>query len=298
MAINIFPKVSIIFPNLNGGIQPIECLSSIQKLTYPKGKTEVIVVDNGSTDGSCEEIAKKFPNVILIKLKADIGFAASINLGIRNSNGSYIFVGNDDIIFEKKSIAEMVFCLQKNKNIAVLGGKVFYKDKSNVLTDSASDFNFYSGSIKPSNLRSNRPRILWLQSCAVMVPKAVFKKIGLFDKDFYPIYFDDFDFCLRATRAGYKLYYCPEAVFWHGYGKTTKKSSSFNFFYWWYKNKIRFILKNANLLQILSSISVQLLLIPFSFLKMKDFDRGRAILKAFWWNIKNLSPTISSRNKI
>jgi len=256
MTKNNFPKVSIIFSNFNGGIEPIECLESIRKLTYPQEKIEVIVVDNGSTDGSREQIEKEFPKVKLIKLKKEIGLSASINLGIKRSRGSYILVGNDDIVFEKNSITKMVEYLENHQDIGVLGGKVFYKDRPKTLTDFVSGFNFYLGSIQKPKKKSD---ILWLQSCSVMIPKRVFDDIGFFDEGFYPLYFDDFDFCLRAKRAGYRLAHNPEAIFWHGYGKTTKKFQSSKFYFWWQKNKIRFMFKNATPLQITTALVSQFL---------------------------------------
>ncbi|OGD93356.1 hypothetical protein A2697_03375 [Candidatus Curtissbacteria bacterium RIFCSPHIGHO2_01_FULL_41_44] len=251
----ILPKVSIIFSNLNGGKEPLECLFSIGKLNYPKNKIETIVIDNGSVDGSPDKIAKKFPKVKLIRLKSAIGLPPSLNLGIKKSQGKYIFIGNDDIVLEKNSILGMVDYLEKNKEVGVVGGKVFYKDKPKKLTDSASGFNFYLGDIKKPKSQSE---ILWLQSCSIMIPKSVFDKIGLFDEGFYPLYFDDFDFCLRVKKANLKLAHLPDAIFWHGWGKTTEKSGRYNMYCWWYRNKIRFMLKNASPVQIISFLTFQI----------------------------------------
>jgi len=291
MVKNSFPKVSIIFSNLNGGKEPLECLVSIQKLTYPKAKIETIVVDNGSTDGSPEKIAKKFPDVKLIRLKKAIGLPASLNLGIRRSTGQLIFIANDDIVLEKNSISRMASYLKNHQDIGVLGGKVFYKDQPKKLTDSASSFNFYLGSIKKPNSQSE---ILWLQSCAIMISKTVFDKIGLFDEGFYPLYFDDFDFCLRARKANFKLVLLKEAVFWHGCGKTTEKSQKIKIYYWWYRNKIRFMLKNATVPQILSSLAIQI----FVSSARSIIERQNLLLplfKASLENLREISKTIKAR---
>jgi len=291
MAQNSLPKVSIIFSNLNGGSQPLECLASIQKLTYPRAKIETIVIDNGSMDGSPEKIAKKFPDVKLIRLKKAIGLPASLNLGIRRSTGQLIFIANDDIVLEKNSISRMASYLKNHQDIGVLGGKVFYKDQPKKLTDSASSFNFYLGSIKKPN---NQSGVLWLQSCAIMIPKTVFDKIGLFDEGFYPLYFDDFDFCLRAKKCNVKLAVLPQAIFWHGYGKTTEKSSSSQRYYWWYRNKIRFMLKNASPIQILSSLSCQIFVSSIRSI----IERQNLLLPLFRASLKNLREfprTISAR---
>jgi hypothetical protein len=248
--------VSIVFSNYNGGNEPIECLNSIAKLNFDKNKLEVIVIDNGSRDGSKEKIIKLFPKTKMIALKKDIGLPASLNLGINKSKGKYVMIANDDIVFEKNCLKIMVNYLEQNKDVGVLGGKVFYKDEPKKLSLSACDFNMYKGEIKSGLAKGDQ--IKWLQSCAIMVPRAVFNSIGLFDPGYYPLYFDDFDFCLRATKTNLKIIYLKDAIFWHGGGKTTQKFPSKNVYYWWYKNKIRFYIKHATLFQIISATIIQI----------------------------------------
>ena len=282
------PKVSIVFSNFNGGKEPLECLASIKKLNYPKNKIETIIIDNGSKDKSPEKIAGKFPEVNLIKLKKDIGLPASLNLGIKKSAGKYIFIANDDIIFEKRSIKNMVHFLEKNTNVGVLGGKVFYKNEPKKLSDSACDFNFYLGEIKKGLVKGEQ--IKWLQSCAIMVPKIIFQKVGLFDSGFYPLYFDDFDFCLRVKNSGFKIVYLPNATFWHGVGKTTRQFSNKKVYYWWYKNKIRFYLKNATIVQIITATFFQITAIC-----IKSFKEKQNVFSPF---ARALIVNIQEMNKI
>lgn len=286
--------VSIIFSNFNGGNEPIECLGSINKLNFPKNKLEVIVIDNGSKDGSKEKIIKLFPKIKLINLKKDIGLPASLNLGINKSKGKYIMIANDDIVFEKNSVQNMVNYLEKNTNVGVLGGKVFYKEDPQKLSLSACDFDMYKGEIKGGLARGNK--IKWLQSCAIMIPSTVFNKIGLFDEGYYPLYFDDFDFCLRTTNAGLKIIYLKEAIFWHGAGKTTQKFPSKNVYFWWYKNKIRFYIKHASPVQMVSASIVQVLATIIKSLTTKQ-NLLLCLFKAFVINFSQLPATINSKKK-
>lgn len=286
-----YSKVSIIIVNFNGGQEPIDCLQSVHRLFYPKNKLEIIVVDNGSIDGSVQEIAKKFPEVRLIRLEKDIGYPASLNLGILNSKSNYIFLGNDDVTLEKNSISQMVDYLKSNKTTAVVGGKVFIKDSHKQSTDSANDYNFYTGAFKTPK---NNSSILWLQSCAIMTTRHVVEKIGLFDRDYYPLYFDDFDFCLRAKRAGFDLAYLPQAIFWHGGGKTTAKYPSLKVYYWWYKNKIRFTIKNSSLLQILCTTAVLFVSVTIKSLGEKQ-PVFYPFAKALLFNLYYLSKTLKSK---
>jgi len=285
--------VSIVFSNFNGGNEPIYCLRSIEKLNFPKNKLEVIVVDNGSRDGSKEKIAKLFPKIKLICLKKDIGLPASLNLGIKKSKGKYIMIANDDIVLEKNSIKNMVNFLEKNTNVGVLGGKVFYKDEPKKLSDSACDFNFYLGEIKKGLAKGEQ--IKWLQSCSIMIPKMIFQKVGLFDSGFYPLYFDDFDFCLRVKNSGFKIIYLKDAIFWHGVGKTTQKFPSKKVYYWWYKNKIRFLLKNAAPLQIITCLIAQILATSFKSIQEKQFILA-ILFKAMFENLTTLPQTLKLRS--
>ena len=282
------PKVSIVFSNFNGGKEPLECLASIKKLNYPKNKIQTIIIDNGSKDKSPEKIAGRFPEVNLIKLKKDIGLPASLNLGIKKSAGKYIFIANDDIVLEKSSIKNMVHFLEKNTNVGVLGGKVFYKNEPKKLSDSACDFNMYKGEIKEGLAKGNK--IKWLQSCAIMVPRTIFNKIGLFDDGYYPLYFDDFDFCLRATKSNLKIIYLKDAIFWHGAGKTTRQFSNKKVYYWWYKNKIRFYLKNATIVQIITATFFQITAIC-----IKSFKEKQNVFSPF---ARALIVNIQEMNKI
>lgn len=284
--------VSIVFSNFNGGNEPIECLRSINKLNFPKNRLEVIVIDNGSQDGSKEKIIKLFPKIKLISLKKDIGLPASLNLGIKTSKGKYIMIANDDIIFEKNSVKNMVNFLEKNVDVGVLGGKVFYKDEPKKLSHSACDFNLYSGEIKSGLAKGDK--IKWLQSCSIMIPSTIFNSIGLFDEGFYPLYFDDFDFCLRAKKAGFKIIYLKDAIFWHGGGKTTQGFPSKNVYFWWYKNKIRFYIKHASLFQMIPAFIVQMFATAIKSLTTKQ-NLLPCLLQAIVFNFSDFSKILNSK---
>lgn len=285
-------SVSIIFSNYNGGNEPIDCLRSIEKLDYPEKLIETIIIDNASQDGSKERILKLFPKTKLIALKKDIGLPASLNLGIKSSEGSYIMIANDDIVFGKNSITAMVNYLKKEKNIGILGGKVFFKDHPKKISQSACDFNFYLGEIKKG--MASGKKIKWLQSCAIMVPKNVFEKIGLFDDAFYPLYFDDFDFCLRAKKAGVGIARIPDAVFWHGAGKTTQKFGSKKVYFWWYRNKIRFYLKHATILQFFTAAFIQIMAVAAKSIKERQ-NLLAPFIMAVSENLKTKDKTLKLR---
>ena len=130
-----------------------------------------------------------------------------------------------------------------------------------------------------------------------MIPNRIFQKVGLFDEGFYPLYFDDFDFCLRATKAGFKIVYLPNAIFWHGIGKTTQKFPSKKIYYWWYKNKIRFYIKHASLLQIIPAFVVQLFATTAKSITTKQ-NLMFCLFKAFFINFSQLPDIINNKKRL
>lgn len=290
----IYPTVSITFPVFNGGREPLECLASVYALDYPREKIEVIVIDNNSTDGSDDLIELKFPRVKLFKMKENLGFAKGVNLGIKKSTGEYIFIGNDDLVFEKDSLKRMIEYMLDHPLVGVLGGKIYLKDRPQIVCSSGYMMNKWTGNVFRATPDRKIQEPDWIQGCAMLIPRDVLKKTGLLDEDYSLAYFEDFDLCLRVKNEGYSVTYIPTAHFRHGQSTTVNKNLSFKY-YQWYKNKIRFILKNMPFLNIVSILLLQCFFVsPYRALVLRD---GRFIpfLKGFFWNTTHLSQTLAHR---
>ena len=255
----LYPVVSIIFPNYNGGNEPLECLSSIFHLNYPRNCLEVVVIDNNSTDGSDKRIKQGFPRVNLIKLTKNLGFTKAVNMGIKKANGQYFFVANDDLVFEKNSLKILIYYLLKHPNVGIIGGKIYSKSRPNQISSCGYQMNLWTGHIFPSPEPDRIKQPDWIQGCAMLISKKVFDQIGLFDEQFQH-FFEDYDLCLRTKRSGFKVKYLPSASFWHGESITANKNKPKKYYYW-YKSKFRFILKNLPLLNTISILLKQLIFI-------------------------------------
>ena len=130
----------------------------------------------------------------------------------------------------------------------------------------------------------------------MLIPKKVFKSLGLFDPKFAH-QFEDYDFCLRVQRSGLKVIYLPSAKFWHGVSLTADKNKPLKYYHW-YQNKVRFLIKNLPLINIISILTFQILLIiPYRAIILRD---GRFIpfLKGIFWNLKYIGKTLDARNKM
>jgi GT2 family glycosyltransferase len=123
----ISPSVSIITVNYNGEKHLDVCLSSLSCLNYPEDKLEVIMVDNGSTDGSVKFVDKNFPRVKIIKNEIN-NYCQANNLGIKRAKGRFIALINNDLKLDKDWLIELVSLIKDKNNIGAVTGKVLFFD--------------------------------------------------------------------------------------------------------------------------------------------------------------------------
>lgn len=221
-------NLSVVFPTLNGKEDTKECLTSLNKVSFPKkNDLEVVVVDNGSTDGVAEMINKDFPSVKFHQLKKNIGFAAAINIGIKRSKGSWIFVTNSDVIFDRNIFKELLSFIDRNNSVEIAGPIVYsYADRN---YPSGFDMPGYKSNLIYGKISSMSTKMLknlsspkevdWVSGSGILVKKELFEKIGYFDESLFA-YWEDSDFGLRANKKGFKTYLVPSAKLWHKGSKT------------------------------------------------------------------------------
>jgi GT2 family glycosyltransferase len=196
-----------------------KCLSSIDG-SY---KTEIIVVDNGSTDGSVETIKKlatrySFGNVKfkIILNKENMGFAKAVNQGIRKASGDYILLLNSDIIVKPKAIEKMLEFVKRHPEAGVIGGRLLNPDGS----IQGSCFYLprltrpFAGKYNPGDKPTEVEAVV---GAVFLIPHQVLEKVGFFDERYF-MYFEDLDYCRRVKQAGFKIYYLPSAEFIHEHG--------------------------------------------------------------------------------
>jgi len=289
------PSVSIIFTNHNGGNNPIDCIKSIKKLNYPQNKIEIIVVDNDSTDNSVYKIKAKYPTVKLILKKSNFGFAKGINIGVKKASGKYLFITNDDIIFEKNSLKYLIEYAINSKKQGIFGGKqLTVKSKKNL--SGGRNFNMYTG--QHQNLKNEKTIVSCdqIDGCTMLISKKMFKEFKGFDENFSPAYFEDLDLCTRAKKKGYQVTFIPKATFYHKYAQTISKFPLEKVYYIGFKNKLQYFLKHASLIQIISFLLINYFLVtPFRIIAKKE-PIIKPQIEALIWNIKNIRKTLKKRD--
>jgi GT2 family glycosyltransferase len=232
------PELSAIIISFNGMRFLPDCLRTLKE-DLSAIPHEIIVVDNGSGDGSSEFVREQFPGVRLIENGRNLGFAAAVNIGLRAARGEFIYILNQDLRFRKGGTEILLRRLKADSTIGMIGPKFVGFD--GILQPSARAFPtfrhvFYDAlflsKILPQSREFGSWRMGWFDhetelpvdqpmGSAMLLPRGVVERVGEFDES-YPIFFNDVDYCWRMKQSGYKLLYFPDAVVEHFVGGSTR----------------------------------------------------------------------------
>ena len=211
---------SVVIPNWNGLRFLPTYLDALRQQTFHDFET--IVVDNGSTDGSRERIAQDFPEVRIIALETNRGFAPAVNAGIHAARGAFVVLLNNDTEADPNWLAEIARALETNPNAGIIVCKLKLFDKRDHI-HSAGDFYRVDGI--PGNRGvweldrgqyddAGAPGVFGGCGGAVAYRKTMLDEIGAFDEALGS-YCEDVDLNWRARLAGYEICYAPRAVVYH-----------------------------------------------------------------------------------
>ena len=226
----VIPDLSIVLVCWNNKKYLEPCLESLYKDDL-KYTFDVIVVDNGSVDGSQEMLRDKFPQVKIIQNDHNVGLGRASNQGIEATLGKYILLLNNDTIVNGPSFDAMVKFLDDHSDAGAVGGKIFNPDGSiqscyNNFSTLTEEFLiatrlgelFWDG--YPANVKDNRVRTVgWISSACLMLRREAINKIGLLDEEYF-IYGDEADLQYRLNKAGWKVYYLPSSTIIHYGGRS------------------------------------------------------------------------------
>lgn len=223
--------VYCVIPNWNGKDSVGDAIESLQKQSQP---CTVVVVENGSTDGSLEYIAQNYPDVVLLEQPKNLGFAEGVNVGIRYAIGEgadYIALFNNDATADKDWLKHLVAALDAKPKAGLATCK--FMDITRKHLDSTGDqyttwgLPYPRGRGEPvSNIYDTQNWVFGGSGGASLYRTTMLQKIGLFDKNFFA-YYEDIDISFRAQLAGWKAYYEPRAVAYHQIGATSSKIKGF-----------------------------------------------------------------------
>lgn len=298
-------KVSVIIVNWNGEKWLGPCIDSLQSQTYRD--IEVIVVDNASTDKSVELIRIKYPLVKIIQSSENLGFAGGNNVGVKEADGEYIMLLNNDTCTEKDCIEKLVRAFDMISGLTVAQPKILLMDDpetisycGNYLTGSSF---LYAYGYRKNRLdtRYNKPMPFFsVSGAAMMIKREVIDKIGLFD-DLFWCYYEDVDFCHRVWLTGSECWYFPAAAVYHHEEGTAKRFEGSEMLYHTQKNRLSSILTNfesRTLAWILPMFIVTNIVLCITRLLEGDCNYPVALFKAIAFNIKNAKAIAMKRKQV
>lgn len=206
-------------------------LPSVVAQTFA-GDVTVLLVDNGSSDGTAQFIRDRWPQVRIVELSENIGVAAALNRAVQESPGEFVALLNNDVELEPGWLAPLVAALRAHPGAGVASGKLLrYYDRERI--DAAGDVLLRSSAVinrgadeLDRGQYDHAEEVFGACAGAALYRRTAFDFIGLFDESYFA-YLEDVDWAMRAQLAGLEARYEPAAVAYHMGGATTRRRSSF-----------------------------------------------------------------------
>lgn len=220
---SIKPKVAILTLNWNGLKHLLYFIPSVLQLNYPN--YDVIMIDNGSRDKSCEFVTKKYPEVHIIRNSKNLGYAKGFNIGIQyalSKGYKYIMISNNDVVLDREVLSEGVRLFQSESNVGYMGGKVYQMGSEKV-------FQYAGGRIERKNGLKGPNRgsgeydngqydkiedFKFMDDVCVLVSSEMINELGSYDEDFF-FDFEETEWNYRIQESRYRIVYNPKMIVWH-----------------------------------------------------------------------------------
>lgn len=223
--LSLHAKVVIIIVNWNGKADTLACIHSLH--TDRHQLKHIIVVDNGSTDGSIAAIAAEAPDVTIIDAGRNLGFTGGNNIGVRRAaeeGADFVLLLNNDTTVEPDAISSLVEAAQRSPNAGILTPVIHYFDRMEDLWFAGSRIDLARAEAVHDNsrppARTAPVRLVpWASGCAMMIPAQLFRQIKGFDDRFF-LNWEDVDISLRIRSAGKDILLVPAARIYHKVGRS------------------------------------------------------------------------------
>jgi GT2 family glycosyltransferase len=231
MSPKLAPKTNIVILNWNSHEMTAECIRSLQAMD--SSDFEILIVDNGSADGSVKILAQEFPQITVLPQERNLGFAAGCNVGMRHAlaqDAEYVLLLNNDTFVAPDFLREILAAIQNDPRIGAICPKIYFADQPEMLWYAGADFSLWTGTAKHRGWKEvdrgqfdRHEEITQATGCAMLVRCSALRDVGLLDEQFWA-YVEDLDWSLRFLKRGYRLAFAPKARLWHCCGATSVKS--------------------------------------------------------------------------
>lgn len=206
-----------------------QCLHSLRALTYRS--FQVIVVDNASSDGSAEILAKEFPEIVLLSAATNLGFAGGNNLGFLYAfqhHFSYILMLNNDTIVEPDFLDHLIHYMETHPDTGAIQPRIHFEHDRSLIWNGGSKHAVWTGFLyaedvhrKPGKRSLQLKKVDWITGCAFLIRTSVLQQTGLLAENMF-MYSEDVDLSMRIKALGNTLIYHPQAVIYHIAGMSNK----------------------------------------------------------------------------
>ena len=297
------PLVSIITVNYNQPQVTDQLLCSLEQIDYKN--VEILVVDNGSPSKNVDRLVQKFPKVKFLKSSQNLGFAGGNNLAVKEAKGAYLLFINNDTEVAPDFLTPLVQCLQQQGDAGMASPKIKYFTEKNLIQYAgSSEMNPYTGRNYCIGYREPdqgqydaiRPTA-FIHGAAMLVHRDVLEKVGLMDESFF-LYYEELDWCVRARRQGFTIWYVGESVVYHKESVSTGQDSPFKLYYLT-RNRLLFMRRNYPAYQwLLSFLFFSVISLPVHLISLalkRQFGHMAAFWKAYWWNLSRFNVKKQSR---
>ncbi len=288
------PKVSVIILNWNTKNFLEKFLPTVIRTNYPN--LEIIVADNGSSDGSAQFVEENFKNVKLIKFDKNYGFCGGYNRAFKFAEGDYIVLLNSDIEVPQNWLTPLIDFMEQNPDVFACQPKILsyfernrfeyagacggFIDKFGYPFCRGRIFNFCEEDIGQYD---DARQIFWATGACMLVRKKFLDEVGPLDENFFA-HMEEIDWCWRANLHGYKVFCLPQSVVYHVGGGTLPKLNPLKTFFN-HRNNLIMLEKNLDLKTALILLPVRPILDIFSsflYLIKGDISNFIAVLKAIF----------------
>ena len=234
------PKVIVLILSYNGKHLLDDSVTSYLANDYRN--FEVVVIDNGSTDGTKEYVQEQWPEVFVLRKENNLGYSGGFNFGLyyafNKLQADYVLITNNDVKADKYVISELLKVAQKNSSIGFVTGKVYYYDCPDtfqttgfqLINEKYWTFQHRGGNEKDKGQFDKTEELEYADDIYMLVEKSVFQKTCGYDREF-EFQAEQFDWQIRAKKIGYKIYFAHHAKIWHKESMTIGKSSPFKEYY-------------------------------------------------------------------
>jgi GT2 family glycosyltransferase len=298
--LSLSPKISVVILNWNGRKYLGQFLPSVLASDY--SNFEVVVADNGSSDDSLSFLEHSYPQVRIIRLEKNLGFARGYNEALKQIQSDYYFILNSDVELLRDALIPLIDLLESDKSIAACQPKLLTYDNKKLFEYAGGaggwldkyGYPFAKGRIfdvfeeDHGQYDASEP-IFWASGAALFIRSSVFHEVKGFDEYFFA-HQEEIDLCWRIQLAGYKIYSCPASVVYHVGGGTLPKGNSLKV-YLNFRNNMIMLSKNLPSRKAFFIIWFRIALNKISAMKgllSGDFGYFKSIIRAHfgffgWW---------------